>query len=174
MRLPLLKPKGSRCDVIIVETSPQTLILNCRYKVVGSASSGTKGGNQKTNSEKGPRNLEKPCFMPILSDFGEQTCAPRGSKMLGWAFLPEGEKWPTCGSCERPMPLFVQLNLAEIPNHPTLDKYGREGLVQLFMCTSADSCDTWEPDNTSSKLCRFVAPSQAGAVCAMAPAFNLC
>ena len=70
------------------------------------------------------------------------------SKFGGAAFLPRGERWPVCPGCDQPMRLFVQLDLADLPElmpHPH-----RMGLVQLFYCTSKEpECEAnheaWQP-----------------------------
>jgi uncharacterized protein YwqG len=67
-------------------------------------------------------------------------CSPAGSKFSGLAFIPEGEQWPECGNCERPMQLFVQLNANDVPEEA--GHLLSNGLLQLFYCTSSEpQCD---------------------------------
>jgi predicted DNA-binding WGR domain protein/uncharacterized protein YwqG len=58
------------------------------------------------------------------------------SKFGGTAWLAEGESWPHCGGCRRPMQLFLQLNLDQLPAE--LGRRFGEGLLQYFMCTWTD------------------------------------
>ena len=67
-----------------------------------------------------------------------------------------------CGGCNRPMRLFVQLDLATLP--PELPHPHREGMVQLFYCTSTDpACEVdheaWQPFGKSS-LARWLSPDE--------------
>lgn len=54
------------------------------------------------------------------------------SKFGGTPHLQEGETWPKCGSCDEPMHLFLQLDLAALPERRFPDD---AGLFQLFYCT---------------------------------------
>lgn len=38
-----------------------------------------------------------------------------GSRFNGPACLPRGAAWPRCGECGSPMPLFLQLDLGDLP-----------------------------------------------------------
>jgi hypothetical protein len=67
-------------------------------------------------------------------------CAKAGSKFSGLALIPEGDEWPRCGNCERPMQLFLQLNANDIPEEA--QSLLSSGILQLFYCTSSDpQCD---------------------------------
>ena len=62
------------------------------------------------------------------------------SKFSGIPWLVEGESWPVCPRCEKPMALFLQLNLGSLP-----DELGGElgvGLLQMFYCVSRSECAT--------------------------------
>ena len=86
-----------------------------------------------------------------------------GSKFAGAAWLAAGADWPACPTCRAAMPLFLQLNLAQLP--PALaETYGR-GLIQLFYCTDCD--EGWEAFSTTS-LVRLIDP--AGGASAAPPA----
>ncbi len=75
------------------------------------------------------------------------------SKFSGLAHIPKGESWPRCGSCDKPMQLFVQLNAKDLPEgarelHP-------EGILQFFYCTDPESmcdvdCEGWRPFSKAS------------------------
>ncbi len=53
------------------------------------------------------------------------------------ALRRSGESWPVCKSCNAPLQLVVQLDLAALPEALTPEP---RGLVQLFVCT--EGCDT--------------------------------
>jgi uncharacterized protein YwqG len=75
------------------------------------------------------------------------------SKFAGQPWLAEGEAWPVCPQCQNPMPLFLQLALAHLPD--ALEQRFGAGLLQLFYCTVCE--DGWEPFSESS-LVRVVHP----------------
>ncbi len=52
------------------------------------------------------------------------------SKFGGLPYLRNTEDWPICPNCKKHQQLFLQLNLAELP-----DNQG-DGIIQLFYCTS--------------------------------------
>ncbi|MCX4241113.1 DUF1963 domain-containing protein [Paraliomyxa miuraensis] len=84
------------------------------------------------------------------------------SKFGGAAFLREGEAWPSCPGCEQPMNLFVQLDLSTLP--PGLSYPHREGMVQLFYCTSAEPLcevdhEAWQPFG-KSVVARWLSPEE--------------
>jgi uncharacterized protein YwqG len=83
------------------------------------------------------------------------------SRFSGRAWLEKDEGWPICQYCGKPMQLFLQLNLNEIPD-AIRGEFG-DGLVQLFFCTNSEApcevaCDAWEPF-AKSELVRLVHPS---------------
>jgi len=57
-------------------------------------------------------HLARPSWTPVVE---EGDGAPIQSKFSGSPWLAEGETWPTCPNCSRPMQLFLQLNLETIP-----------------------------------------------------------
>jgi uncharacterized protein YwqG len=62
----------------------------------------------------------------------------------GEPLVEAGFEWPVCASCSKPMSFFVQLDLAALPAE--FDAPIREGLLQMFYCSSDDgSCETWAP-----------------------------
>ncbi len=85
---------------------------------------------------------------------------PHASKFSGNPWLLQGEAWPKCDNCGKPMPLFLQLNLDTLPEE--LNKMYGSGLLQLFYCTNADPCCEAECDAffafTSAKLVRVIQP----------------
>ena len=94
----------------------------------------------------------RPCWVPRVEDRDGE---PQASKFSGRAALPEGESWPVCPSCNRPMQLFLQLNAADLPRGFTAP-WGK-GLLQFFYCTTSDphcevDCDAWAPFARSTLL----------------------
>jgi uncharacterized protein YwqG len=55
----------------------------------------------------------------------------------------DGEDWPICKGCERPMQFFLQMPLAGLPT----DFAARgDGMLQMFYCSQDDgACETWRP-----------------------------
>lgn len=91
----------------------------------------------------------------------------RGSRFNGAPFLAEGEAWPACTVCTQPMPLFLQLNLDELPGEYA-GRFG-SGLLQLFYCIG--ECETgdaeaWAPFDHKTKTVRVVPANVAGAIAA--------
>lgn len=93
---------------------------------------------------------------------------PLASKYAGVPYLAEGESWPLCASCHRPLEFFLQLNLAELPME-VQTMYGT-GLLQLFYCMQAGimgdgqcRCEGYEYF-AECHLTRIVQPVGAGAV----------
>lgn len=97
---------------------------------------------------------KRPAWKPIVEAEDREITA---SKFSGRPWLAEGEPYPCCGCCEDPMPLFLQLNLADLPRELT-GRFG-SGLLQLFYCTSEYCDDGWEPFS-ESKLVRLVQPNE--------------
>src|SRR5215216_4315344 len=60
------------------------------------------------------------------------------SKFSGMPWLKQAEVWPRCQNCDKPMPLFLQLNLDELPE-AVRGEFGH-GLLQIFYCTSQEPC----------------------------------
>jgi len=86
------------------------------------------------------------------------------SKFSGLPWLSEDEEWPLCPQCNKPMELFLQLNLREIPEE-LKGKFG-QGLIQLFYCTNTDphcevECEAYFPF-AKSVLVRLVEPRGDG------------
>jgi uncharacterized protein YwqG len=95
-------------------------------------------------------------WTPITVDGDSSRTA---SKFAGLPWLASDEPWPTCPQCSTVMPLFLQLNLAHLPQ--ALRKEFGRGLLQLFYCTSCD--DGWEAFATTS-LVRLIQPTRVGAL----------
>jgi hypothetical protein len=105
---------------------------------------------------------------PFLPKTRKGDGPPTASKFCGAALLRPGEAWPVCPGCQRPMRLFVQLDLATLP--PELPYPIREGMVQLFYCTSSEPpCETdheaWQPYGKST-LARWLSSEEQRAAAA--------
>jgi uncharacterized protein YwqG len=75
--------------------------------------------------------MRRSAFKPIVEEGDGPTSS---SKFSGKAFIPEGEVWPLCPNCKRPMQLFLQLDLGALPKE--IDRCFGTGLLQMFYCTS--------------------------------------
>lgn len=96
-------------------------------------------------------------YLPVLA---EGDPPPTASKFSGVPWLAPGEAWPPCGNCGRPMQLFVQLAVDDLPE-PGRERIGAGNALQLFYCTHSDTecdveCNAWEP-HSHSTLVRIVA-----------------
>lgn len=83
------------------------------------------------------------------------------AKFSGQPWLADGESYPCCTNCGKPMQLFLQLNLDTLPE-PIQGQYGT-GLLQLFYCTSETplcevDCEAFFPF-AQSVLARLVQPT---------------
>jgi uncharacterized protein YwqG len=83
-----------------------------------------------------------------------------GSKFSGKPWLAKGETYPECQNCGKPMQLFLQLNLQDLPK-PLLGEFG-EGLLQMFYCTNSEpacevDCEAFFPF-AKSELLRVIQP----------------
>ncbi|PWQ94580.1 DUF1963 domain-containing protein [Leucothrix arctica] len=86
---------------------------------------------------------------PLVAPYKKETWVPAttkgstsylASKFSGIPALLKGEEWPCCGSCKKPMQLFVQLNSNNLPD--SVKGIFGDGLLQAFYCTnSEDECD---------------------------------
>lgn len=84
------------------------------------------------------------------------------SKYGGLAAIPHREEWPFCGSCGRPMQLFLQLRPSDLP--PEAEPFLGRRLLQLFVCTTVDNvgdatCSTWDAFSPANRV-RAVAIAQ--------------
>ncbi|RAL25225.1 hypothetical protein DL240_03165 [Lujinxingia litoralis] len=95
------------------------------------------------------------------------------SKFSGRPWLAVNERWPCCPNCQRPMQLFVQLYLPELPT-PERERLGDTGLLQLFYCTSSEplcevECEAYGPF-AKSVVARFIeAPTEEANTTAAGP-----
>lgn len=103
----------------------------------------------------------RPTWTPVLGEplddeAGEQVAG--GSTIGGRPLLGAGEPWPTCGECQAPMPLAVQLARGGLPAEARARFPDGATHFQLFYCTHGGCAvkDPASPD-ARNKLLRFVA-----------------
>jgi uncharacterized protein YwqG len=100
----------------------------------------------------------RPAWRPTVR---EGDGPPEASKFSGTPLLEAGETWPACAACHSPMPLFLQLNLDDLPEE--LGHCFGEGWLQLFYCANYKcECDNFEPFS-KGKLVRIIRPGHASA-----------
>lgn len=102
-------------------------------------------------------HLKRKTWKPIVIE-GDKS--PTASKFSGEPYLESGGEWPLCGNCKRPMQLFVQLNLEELPPEFSSESGLAEGLLQMFYCVGRDptcayECEAYKPFSKCS-LVRIV------------------
>ena len=83
------------------------------------------------------------------------------SKLAGRPWLKAGEAWPACPNCGKPMALFLQLDLASLPEGAP--DFG-QGLVQLFYCVTTKplcevDCEAFRPF-ARSVVARLLSPKE--------------
>jgi uncharacterized protein (TIGR02996 family) len=83
------------------------------------------------------------------------------SKFCGTPWIGADAAWPDCGKCHKPLQLFVQLDLGDLPTE--LGQAFGTGLLQLFYCTD-DWCGGygWMPFSAVSCV-RVVQPTARSA-----------
>lgn len=97
----------------------------------------------------------RPAWKPVVED-GDYP--PTASKFCGTPWIGPDAPWPDCGSCKKPLQLFLQLDLADLPAELG-QRYGT-GLLQLFYCIR-DECQGyggWEPFADDLSRVRVVQP----------------
>jgi uncharacterized protein YwqG len=91
------------------------------------------------------------------------------SKFCGTPWIGLDAPWPECGLCRNPLPLFLQLDLGDLPDE--LGQRFGPGLLQMFYCTR-DVCQGhggWEPFADDLSRVRVIQPTHTGRT-ASAPA----
>ncbi|HEV7760537.1 MAG TPA: DUF1963 domain-containing protein [Acidimicrobiales bacterium] len=104
----------------------------------------------------------RPAWRPVVRR-GEPAREGGRSKFCGVAWRRPGEPVATCAHCGRPLQLFVQLDLGELPAELE-GRYG-EGVLQLFYCVGGPEVDDhpecigedgWAPFSDAASLVRVV------------------
>jgi uncharacterized protein YwqG len=101
----------------------------------------------------------RPAWKPVVQEGDGPATA---SKFSGLPWLGPDAPWPVCGSCKKPLQLFLQLDLAGLPAE--LGQRFGTGLVQLFYCTR-DECQGyggWEPFGDDLCRVRLIQPTGPG------------
>ena len=85
-----------------------------------------------------------------IPKIGEGEFSVSTSRFLSDPYLVQGEEWPVCPNCNKPMQFFLQLNIQELPDEFVKLLEIDEGLLQLFYCTSMQpycdlDCETYLP-----------------------------
>ena len=96
--------------------------------------------------------FKRTAYFPIVEETGNTFSAK--SKMGGYPYLRNVSDWPVCPRCKKNMQLFLQLDMAEIPDRKN------SGLIQFFYCTNSElECDIeqegWAPFSENS-VCRKI------------------
>jgi uncharacterized protein YwqG len=98
----------------------------------------------------------RPAWKPVVED-GDGP--PAASKFSGTPWIGWDTPWPECGNCKKPLQLFLQLDLGDLP-----EEIGRRfgtGLLQLFYCLREEcqGCGGWEPFADDLSRVRVVHPA---------------
>jgi hypothetical protein len=98
----------------------------------------------------------RPAWRPLVQ--GGDGPAAR-AQFGGTPWIGADAPWPECGHCRRRLPLFLQLDLAGLPEELG-GRFG-VGLLQLFYCTR-EQCQGhggWEPFADDLSRVRVVPPT---------------
>ncbi len=112
------------------------------------------------------RSFARPAWLPLTVDADHGALA---SKFGGLGLVSASHPGPVCPGCQQPMPLFVQLNPADLPAEMAPRLQGQ--LLQLYYCPN--ECDDGFLPFSSSSVVRLVPPAEppaAGAVAESLPA----
>jgi hypothetical protein len=100
----------------------------------------------------------RPAWKPVVVD-GDGP--PMASKFCGIPWIGPDAAWPNCEVCKKPLQLFLQLDLSDLPEELGV-QFGA-GLLQLFYCTS-NECEGyggWDPFADDLSRVRIVQPKGA-------------
>jgi len=98
------------------------------------------------------RSLKKKTWIPVTEDGDGEIFE---SKFSGIPLLTEGESWPHCKYCGKPMMFFLQINLDVIPEELKAEWNMREGILQMFYCTEEEASGS-ENKNGENMLIRIL------------------
>jgi uncharacterized protein YwqG len=101
----------------------------------------------------------RPAWKPVVENGGGPVT---GSKFCGTPWIGKDVPWPDCGHCHKPLRLFLQLDLGDLPAE--LGRPFGTGLLQLFYCTR-DECQGyggWGPFADDLSRVRVVHPTGTG------------
>lgn len=103
------------------------------------------------------RELRRPAWRPVAQ---QRAADPPASKYGGLPWLVEGDSWPVCRACGRPMHFFFQLNLHQAPAE-LREQYGQE-LIQFFYCRRGDCPQEGKLPPDRASLVKPVSLAQPG------------
>jgi len=107
---------------------------------------------------------KRPAWKPVVAEGDGPVTA---SKFCGTPWIGPDAPWPMCGHCKKPLQLFLQLDLGDLPKE--LGQRFGTGLLQLFYCTR-DECQGdggWEPFSDDLSRVRVVQPIGPGIMAAV-------
>src|SRR5262249_51261787 len=78
--------------------------------------------------------FRRTAYVPKVLD---RDVGPDQSKFAGVAWINAGAPWHPCGYCGKPMQLFLQLNLSELPMR--FENWPERSFVQVFYCTTEET-----------------------------------
>jgi hypothetical protein len=114
--------------------------------------------------------LSRPAWVPIAEKRDDLGGA---SKFAGTPLLHPGETWPQCAMCRKPLALFLQLNLATLPED-IRGEFGH-GHLQMFYCVSDSGCcvqgENWHSPFAPHQLLRRIDSSRSEPA-VLAPRFD--
>jgi uncharacterized protein YwqG len=101
----------------------------------------------------------RPAWKPVVED-GDGPATV--SKFCGIPWISPDAPWPDCGHCKKPLQLFLQLDLGDLPEE--LGRRFGTGLLQLFYCTRGEcqGYGGWEPFADDLSRVRVVQPHGPG------------
>ncbi len=114
-----------------------------------------------TTLDEAIETIRRTAWRPVVEEGDGE---PGDSKFGGRPWIPEGGRWPTCGLCDQPAQLFVQLDLSTLPE--ACPHRRESGIVQLFDCTRRETqcmleCDSWEPFSANTVTRWYPDPTDA-------------
>lgn len=111
------------------------------------------------------KDIKRKAWVPEVEEGDGDATA---SKFSGKPYLPEDEDLPLCEGCGKPLQLFIQLNIAELPDQFKKQIGMEEGIIQMFYCTTWDDENQCEIDYesyfpfTEAQFVRLVIPEGEG------------
>ena len=146
--VPILRGRLKSKDKQDVAIAAQTLSQIVQFNKLMAQRDKQKGGDKPPSAPSKSTTKEPPSppqLAKLLQPWFEKHKKPAwkpkvrkgdgaltDSKFCGTPWLSPKEAWPACQICDRPLELFLQLNLQHLPT-PIAKTFGH-GLLQLFYC----------------------------------------
>ncbi|MDY7098523.1 MAG: DUF1963 domain-containing protein [Pseudomonadota bacterium] len=102
------------------------------------------------------KSQRKPAIALLTTE--DQPMEPMGSRLLGPAFLLDGEQWPT-GSDGKSLEFLAQINLADCQ---ALEGYPADGIVQFFVGRGDTYGLNFDDLNKGNFIVRLIGPDAKG------------